>query len=103
MFLTALIVPDFEAVKEYADANRIQYQSVEELVKMKQITELLDKELGTFQKNLANFERVRKFTLLEKPFSVEDGELTPKLSVKRKVVEERYGDLIEDMYKSLES
>ncbi|MBU2491357.1 MAG: long-chain fatty acid--CoA ligase [Bacteroidetes bacterium] len=103
MFLTALIVPDFEALKEYADANRIQYDSVEELVKMKQINELLDKELGVFQKNLANFERVRKFTLLEKPFSVEDGELTPKLSVKRKVVEERYGDLIEDMYKGLES
>lgn len=103
MFLTALIVPDFEALKEYADANRIQYQTVDELVKMKQINELLDKEMGIFQKNLANFERVRKFTLLEKPFSVEDGELTPKLSVKRKVVEERYGDLIEDMYKSLES
>lgn len=103
MFLTALIVPDFEAVKEYADAHRIQYQSLEELVKMKQINELLEKELGSFQKNLANFERVRKFTLLEKPFSIEDGELTPKLSVKRKVVEERYGDLIEDMYKSLES
>lgn len=103
MFLTALIVPDFEALKEYADANRIQYESPQELVKLKQINELLDKEMGIFQKNLANFERVRKFTLLEKPFSVEDGELTPKLSVKRKVVEERYGDLIEDMYKSLES
>ena len=103
MFLTALIVPDFEALKEYADANRIQYQTVDELVKMKQINELLDKELTSFQKNLANFERVRKFTLLEKPFSVEDGELTPKLSVKRKVVEERYGDLIEDMYKRLEA
>jgi len=103
MFLTALIVPDFEALKEYADANRIQYESPQELVKLKQINELLDKEMSNFQKNLANFERVRKFTLLEKPFSVEDGELTPKLSVKRKVVEERYGDLIEDMYKSLES
>lgn len=98
MFLSALIVPDFEALKEYADANRISYKDEKELVKLKQINELLDKELGNFQKNLANFERVRKFTLLETPFTIEGGELTPKLSVKRKVIEERYGHLIDDMY-----
>jgi len=98
MFLSALIVPDFEALKEYADANRIEYKNEKDLVQLKQINELLDRELGVFQKNLANFERVRKFTLLEKPFTIEDGELTPKLSVKRKVIEERYGHLIEDMY-----
>ncbi|GJQ63412.1 MAG: AMP-dependent synthetase [Melioribacteraceae bacterium] len=98
MFLSALIVPDFEALKEYADANRIPYKDEKELVNLKQINELLDKELGNFQKNLANFERVRKFTLLETPFTIEGGELTPKLSVKRKVIEERYGHLIEDMY-----
>ncbi len=103
MFLSALIVPDYEALKEYADANRIQYKNVEELVQMKQIYEMLDKELDQFQKKLANFERVRKFAILDKPFSIETGELTPKLSVKRKVIEERYKDLIEDMYKGLES
>lgn len=98
MFLSALIVPDFEALKEFADANRIDYKTEEDLVKMKQINELLEKELGMFQKNLANFERVRKFTLLDKPFTIEGGELTPKLSVKRKFIEERYGNLIEEMY-----
>ncbi len=102
MFLSALIVPDYEALKEYADANRIQYNSVEDLVEMKQIYELLDKEMGLFQKKLANFERVRKFAILDKPFSIESGELTPSLKVKRKVVEERYKELIEDMYKGLE-
>ncbi len=102
MFLTALIVPDFEAIKEYADANRIPYNSEMELVNMKQIYELLDKDLAQFQKNLSKFERVRKFTILDKPFSIEGGELTPKLSVKRKVIEERYKDLIEDMYVGLE-
>jgi long-chain acyl-CoA synthetase len=103
MFLSALIVPDYEALKEYADANRIQYDNVEELVQMKQIYEMLDKELDQFQKKLANFERVRKFAILDKPFSIETGELTPKLSVKRKVIEERYKDLIEDMYKGLDA
>ena len=99
MYITALIVPDFEALKEYADAHRIPYKDPKELVKMKQIEDMLNKELAQFQKNLANFERVRKFTLLDKPFSVEDGELTPKLSVRRKVIEERYRDLIDEMYK----
>lgn len=102
MFITALIVPDYEALKEYADANRIQYSNVDELVKMKQIYELLDKELGEFQKKLAAFERIRKFAILDKPFTIEGGELTPSLKVKRKVIEERYKDLIEDMYKGLE-
>ena len=101
MFITALIVPDFEALKEYADAHRIQYSDEKELVKLKQINELLDKEFGNIQRNLSAFERVRKFTLLEKPFTVEGGELTPKMSVKRKVIEERYNHLIEDMYESL--
>jgi len=102
MFITALIVPDFDALKEYADANRIQYNSVEELVKMKQIYELLDRELDQFQKKLANFERIRKFAILDKPFSIETGELTPSLKVRRKVIEERYKDLIEEMYRGLE-
>ncbi len=103
MFLSALIVPDYEALKEYADANRIQYKNVEDLVELKQIYELLEKELDQFQKKLANFERVRKFAVLDKPFTIETGELTPSLKVKRKVIEERYKDLIEDMYKGMES
>jgi len=99
MFITALIVPDFEALKEFADANRIAYKDEKELTDMKQIYELLDKELAVFQKKLAAFEKVRKFTILDKPFSIESGEITPSLKVKRKVIEERYRDLIEGMYK----
>ncbi len=102
MFLSALIVPDFEALKEFADANRIQYKNENDLVEKKQIYELLEKELGEFQKKLANYERVRKFKVLDKPFSIEGGEMTPSLKIKRKVVEERYSHLIEEMYKGLE-
>ncbi|MFC2134499.1 AMP-dependent synthetase/ligase [Bacteroidota bacterium] len=102
MFLSALIVPDYEAIKEYADANRIAYTDEKELVNMKQIYELLEKDLDQFQKKLANYERVRKFAILETPFSIEGGEMTPSMKLKRKVIEERYGDLIDDMYKGLE-
>ncbi|MFA8343442.1 MAG: long-chain fatty acid--CoA ligase [Rhodothermaceae bacterium] len=101
MYLTALIVPDFDSLKEYADANRIKYEDIEELVKLKQINELLEKEFSQFQKKLANFERIRKFTLLEKPFTIEGGEITPSLKLKRKVIEERYSHLIDDMYETL--
>jgi long-chain acyl-CoA synthetase len=102
MFLTALIVPDFEAVKEYADSHKIPYDKVEDLVRDEQIYKMLDKEMDQFQKKLANYERVRKFVLLDRPFTIESGEITPSLKIKRKYVEERYQDLIEQMYQSLD-
>ena len=101
MYITALVVPDFEALKEYADAHRIPYKDEKDLVQKKQIYEFLEKEFAKFQKNLANYERVRKFTLLDHPFSIESGEMTPSLKIKRKVIEQRYADLIEEMYKGL--
>lgn len=102
MFLTALIVPDFEALKEYADSHNIKYSTVEDLAKDDDIYKLLEKDMDQFQKKLANFERVRKFVMLDRPFSIESGEITPSMKVKRKFIEERYQDLIEQMYKSLE-
>ncbi len=102
MFLSALIVPDFEAVKEYADAHKIPYKTEGDLVKNDDIYKLLEEDMARFQKKLANYERVRKFVLLDRPFSIENGEITPSLKIKRKVVEEKYGNLIERMYQSLQ-
>jgi long-chain acyl-CoA synthetase len=101
-FLSALIVPDFEAIKEYADSRNIPYGNVEDLIKKKEIYDLIDKDMSQFQKKLANYERVRKFKLLEKPFTLESGEITPSLKIKRKFVEERYQHLIEEMYEGME-
>jgi long-chain acyl-CoA synthetase len=101
MFLSALIVPDFEAIKEYADSHKIQYNQVEDLLKQKEINDLFEKELSQFHKKLANYERVRKFTLLDKAFTIEAGEITPSLKIKRKIVEEKYSDLIDAMYQSI--
>jgi len=98
MFLTALIVPDFDALKEYADGHKVPYQNEVDLTKSHEIDELMEKEISSIQKDLANFERVRRFTLLEKPFTMEEGELTPTQKVRRKVVEERYAGAIEKMY-----
>ena len=98
MFLSALIVPDFEALREYADSHKIEYKNNHDLVNKKEIYELFDKDMSQFQKKLANYERVRKFTLLDHTFSIESGEITPSFKIKRKYVEERYGPLIEEMY-----
>lgn len=98
MFLSALIVPDFETLKEYADSNKIQYSDDADLVKKPEIYEMVEKEMVRIQKKLANYERVRKFILLDKPFTIDSGEITPSMKIKRKFVEERYAHLIEEMY-----
>jgi long-chain acyl-CoA synthetase len=101
-FLSGLIVPDFDALIEYAHANNIAYESTTDLITKKEIYDFYEKELSLLQKKLANFEKIRKFVLLDKTFSIETGELTPSLKVKRKIVEERYAHLIEDMYTEAE-
>jgi long-chain acyl-CoA synthetase len=101
MYLTALIVPDFDALKEYADRHKIAYTSNTDLAKHPAINTLMDQEIAQIQKDLANYERVRRFTLLERQFSIEEGELTPTQKVRRKVIEERYSKVIEGMYEGI--
>jgi long-chain acyl-CoA synthetase len=100
MFLTALIVPDFDALREYADSHGIPYRDNTELVKHAEIYKLIERTIHGTQKDLANYEKVRRFTLLEQAFSIENGEMTPSLKIRRKAVEERYHDLIEAMYRT---
>jgi len=97
-YCSALIVPDFDALQEYAGTRGIRYTSNDELLNSPEISQLINDDIDALQKDLANFERVRRFTLLKRPFSIEEGELTPSLKVRRKVVEEKYADVIEGMY-----
>ncbi len=100
MFLTALIVPDFDALKEYADAHGIPYKDTSELVSNAEINGLIESTIQAAQKDLANYEKVRRFTLLDQPFSIENGQMTPSMKLRRKAIEERYGDLIDSMYRT---
>lgn len=97
-YLAALIVPDFEALEEYAGEKGLEYESVEELFGKEIIRNLFNKEIRGFSKELASHEKVRDFRLLPEEFTVESGELTPTMKVKRRVIEEKYRDLIEDMF-----
>jgi len=101
MFLTALIVPEFELLKDYARRSGIAFQSDGELTENDVIRQLFKKEIDSLQKDLPAFERVRRFELLRQPLTVENGEITPTMKVKRKVVEEKFAEVIEKMYENV--
>jgi long-chain acyl-CoA synthetase len=101
MYLTALIVPDFDALKEYADSNNLPYRDDVELARHPKVNSLIETEINHIQRDLANFERVRRFTLLDRQFTIEDGELTPTQKVRRKAIEERYRSIIDGMYEGI--
>lgn len=98
-FVTALIVPNFEALRDYADANGIKYTDTRSLVSNQAIHDLVAKSIEKYQIGLAAFEQIKRFTLLPKPFTMESGELTNTLKVKRNVVNRNYADIINEMYK----
>jgi long-chain acyl-CoA synthetase len=97
-YCTALIVPDFEYLKEFASMHGLSYPDLPSLLQSDALLKSIHAEIDVLQANFAKFEKVRKFTLLEKALTVEDGEITPKLNVRRHVVEKKYADKIEKMY-----
>lgn len=97
-FVSALIVPSFESLEEYAKSINLKYQDRLELLRHSHILEMFDSRLREMQKELARFEQVKKFTLLPAAFSMELGELTPTLKLRRKVILQRYQSEIDSMY-----
>ncbi|EMD80580.1 putative long-chain-fatty-acid--CoA ligase [Vibrio diabolicus E0666] len=98
-FVSALIVPCFDSLEEYAKELNIKYHDRVELIKHHQVVEMLEKRVNDLQKELAKFEQVKKFKLLPRAFSMDDGELTPTQKLRRKVINDKYQDEIEEMYK----
>ena len=97
-FVSALIVPEYRLLEEYAKANGIEYGSMEELCADKRIIEMIKERIDTLQQQLAYYEQVKRFTILPKPFTMENGELTNTLKLKRRVVNENYKAAIDKMY-----
>lgn len=98
-FMAALIVPDFEALEKYAKDQNIQYSNIDDLLGNESIQNLYNKEIRSFSKELASHEKIRDFRFVSNEFTVETGELTPTLKVKRRIIEEKYADLINDIFK----
>ena len=97
-YATALIVPAFEALEHYAKTWNIVYSSLEELVRDPIILRFFEGRVEALQKDLAGYEKVKRIALLPRSFSLEAGETTPTLKVKRRVIIEKYSGLIDAMY-----
>lgn len=97
-FVSALIVPCFESLEEYARSINLQYQCKTELLRHSKVVEFFEARIQDLQKELAKFEQVKKFTLLPSAFSMELGELTPTMKLRRKIIESKYQSEIEAMY-----
>jgi len=95
--ITALIVPNFEQTREWAKMQGLLVQSDAELVALPEVKQLMKQEIDRLTTLLAEFEKVRRFTLLDHPFSIETGELTPTLKVRRHFIKQRYAKELEAM------
>jgi long-chain acyl-CoA synthetase len=85
-------------LEEYARKNGIAFSSREELIQNSEIIKFYEKRIRENTKELARYETVKKFRLLPHPFTQEAGEITPTMKLKRKVINQKYQDLIETMY-----
>lgn len=97
-YVSALIVPAFDALEDYAKSRNIPYTSREDLIGHPEIVQFYQERIEQNQRELAGFEKIKKFRLLSKPFTQEDGEMTPTMKLKRKVINEKYRDIIDGMY-----
>jgi long-chain acyl-CoA synthetase len=97
-FPSALIVPDWEQIRAYVALKGIDAQSPAELCRHPRIIDLFERQIAQFTTELAQYERVKRVVLLEHEFTIDGGELTPTLKVKRRVIDEKYRDVIERLY-----
>ena len=97
-FVSALIVPVYGFVKDYAKEKGIEYKNMEELLQHPKVIGLFRARIDTLQQQFAHYEQVKRFTLLPEPFSMERGELTNTLKLKRPIVAKNYKELIDKMY-----
>lgn len=97
-YLSVLIYPNWENVKEYATRKGVAYDTIEDLIGHPQIEHLFNNVLKRANAQLSRFEQLKSFAILKNELTIENGELTPTLKVKRRVVLEKYKDLIEKIY-----
>jgi long-chain acyl-CoA synthetase len=97
-YLTAIIMVDHENVEQYAQSRDIGFTNYESLTKAPEITELIQSEVDQVNQKFARVEQIKKFSLLSKKLSPEDEEVTPTMKLKRKLVIDKYANLIHEMY-----
>lgn len=97
-FITALVVPSFLNLQAWAKENNLPYDGNEQIVNNDRVKALINAEIEGFNKDLGHVEKVKKFALLPKEWTIEDSELTPTLKVKRKIILAKYESWVSKMY-----
>lgn len=97
-FVSALIVPVYSLLEDYAESHHITYANREELMKHPSIIAMMKERIDTLQQQFAHYEQVKRFTLVPQPFSMERGELTNTLKIKRPALNKNYAEVIDLMY-----
>jgi long-chain acyl-CoA synthetase len=97
-FPASLIVPNFEQLANYAKIKNLDIKSPTEFCSHPRIIDLIERQIAELTRNLSQYEKVKRIALLENELTVEGGELTPTLKIKRRVVNEKYADIIEKIY-----
>lgn len=97
-FLTALVVPDEGVIRSYAKEQNLAASSLADILATEQVQKVFQQLFRSYSRQAAAHEKVRDFRLVLEPFSVDNGMMTPTMKLKRKVIGERYADLIEEMY-----
>ncbi len=97
-FVTAIIAPSIPALETYAKENNISYKDIDDLLQKDEIYKLIEERIAEHQKGMASYELIKKFTLIKIPFTIETGELTNTLKIRRTVITRKYKDEIDAMY-----
>ena len=97
-FVSALIIPVYSLLEEYAREHKIPFENRDQLCKDPQINQMMKERIDTLQQSLAHYEQIKRFTMLPNHFTMEKGELTNTLKIKRRVLNENYKKEIDAMY-----
>jgi long-chain acyl-CoA synthetase len=97
-FASALIVPNFEMLESYAELKGLELKTHEDFCSNEKILDLFERQVAKETEGLSQFEKVKKIALLPAELTVDGGELTPTLKVKRRVIDEKYRAVIDELY-----
>lgn len=97
-FVSALIVPSYLQIEDWARNNGVKFESHEDLCENPKVRAMMKERIDTLQQTLSHYEQIKRFTLLPKPFTMENGELTNTLKLRRPQVSKNYKELIDKMY-----
>ena len=97
-YLTALVVPGMDALMAFATAQGVAYERPSELLEKDEVAQLYRKTFRSYSRTAAAHEKIRDFRLIADPFTVENELMTPTMKLKRRAIEGRYADLIDEMY-----